>query len=94
MTLTQITELVVPILKKHNISRAGIFGSVSRGEADSNSDLDLLVQLEEKISLLQFVKIKFELEDALGFKVDLVEYQAIKPLLKSRILKEEIRIYG
>lgn len=94
MTLTSISHIATPILRKHKITRAGIFGSMSTGEAHADSDLDLLVELGEKISLLQFVQIKYELEDALGFNVDLVEYQAIKPLLKSRILKEEVRIYG
>jgi predicted nucleotidyltransferase len=49
---------------------------MSTGEAHADSDLDLLVELGEKISLLQFVQIKYELEDALGFNVDPVEYQA------------------
>jgi predicted nucleotidyltransferase len=52
------------------------------------------VELEEDISLLEFVGIKLELEDLLRRKVDLVEYQAIKPRLKNQILSEEIRIYG
>jgi len=50
--------------------------------------------LGNQISLLEFVGIKYELEDLLGRKVDLVEYQAVKPRLKDKILAEEIRIYG
>ncbi len=46
------------------------------------------------MGLLEFVGIKLELEDKLRKKVDLVEYRAIKPRLKDRILAEEVRIYG
>lgn len=94
MNIQEIKTKVSPILLKYNIKRAGIFGSVARGTFDSKSDLDLLIELNEKISLLEFVKIKFELEDVLGLKVDLVEYQTLKPSLKNQILLEEIPIYG
>ena len=45
------------------IKRAGIFGSVAKGKATSKSDIDILVELGDKISLLEFVGIKHELED-------------------------------
>jgi len=80
-------------LRKHHIKRAGLFGSVAEGTATDTSDIDLLVELGSEISLLDFVGIKYELEDLLNKKVDLVEYQAIKPRLKERILAQEIWIY-
>jgi uncharacterized protein len=46
------------------------------------NDLDLLVKIDKKMSLLEFIGIQQELEDELGMKVDLVEYEAIKPALK------------
>ncbi len=46
------------------------------------------------MSLLDFVGLKIELEDMLGKSVDLVEYKAIKPIIKDGILQSEIRIYG
>ena len=46
----------------------------------------------DDLSLLDVVKINRELEEALGRKVDLVEYETIKPVIKERILSEEIRI--
>lgn len=94
MEIEEIKKKIVPVLIRHRIKRAGIFGSVATGEENSQSDIDILVELEDKISLLEFVGIKFELEDLLGKKVDLVEYQAIKPRLRSGIMAEEIRIYG
>ncbi|NUQ22921.1 MAG: nucleotidyltransferase family protein [Saprospiraceae bacterium] len=94
MKIEEIKAVIVPILTRHQIKRAGIFGSVAKGNATAKSDIDILVELGSEISLLDFVGIKYELEDHLGRKVDLVEYQAIKPRLKNRIMSEEIRIYG
>ncbi len=86
--LDDIKKKIRPILKKYGIKKAGIFGSSARGEAVVN-DLDLLIKVDKKISLLEFIGIQQELEDKLGMKVDLVEYDAIKPALKDDILREE-----
>ena len=86
--LENIKSLIKPILKKYGIKKAGIFGSSARGESVVN-DLDLLVKIDKKISLLGFIGIQQELEDTLGMKVDLVEYDAIKPALKDEILQDE-----
>lgn len=86
--LENIKSLIKPILKKYDIKKAGIFGSSARGESVVN-DLDLHVKIDKKISLLEFIGIQQELEDTLGMKVDLVEYDAIKPALKDEILQDE-----
>jgi len=86
--LEHIKSQIKPILKKYGIKKAGIFGSSARGESVVN-DLDLLVKIDKKISLLEFIGIQQELEDELGMKVDLVEYDAIKPALKDEILRDE-----
>ena len=90
MTIEQIKKIIVPILKRSGVKRAAVFGSVARGEARPDSDIDILVEIEEDISLLDFVGIKIELEEVLGRKVDLVEYSTIKPLLRKRILDEQV----
>jgi uncharacterized protein len=92
MTIQEIKNTIVPILLKHNIIQAGLFGSVARDEASSQSDVDILVEFGSKISLLNYVGVKLELEEKLGRKVDLVEYKAIKPSLKKYILNDHIRI--
>ena len=92
MQLHQIKQKAVPILLKHKIRKAALFGSYAMGEATEKSDIDILVDLSTKISLLDFIGIKLELEDELGVKVDLVEYNAVKPLLKEQILKYQIPI--
>jgi predicted nucleotidyltransferase len=92
MNIAEIKRKAVPVLQKHHILRAGVFGSYATNKVTKKSDLDLLVELGTKISLLDFIGIKLELEETLGVPVDLVEYKAIKPLLKERILKQEVSI--
>jgi hypothetical protein len=53
------------------------------------NDLDLLVKIEKRISMLEFIEIQHELEDELNMKVDLVEYDTIKPALREDILSDE-----
>ncbi len=80
-------------MQRYPIRNLAVFGSYARGEAQPTSDIDLLVELEDaKLSLLQFVKIKLEIESALQSSVDLVEYQTIKPGIKDRVLKERISL--
>jgi len=90
--ITKTTGKLIPVLKENNVTKAGIFGSFSRGDFKKNSDVDILVEIKKNISLLDFVDLKLKLESKIGRKVDLVEYGAIKPLLRKRILSEETRI--
>lgn len=80
------------VLLENGVRRAGIFGSYARNEADAESDLDLLIELDDAASLLDVIRLKHTLEDALQIPVDLVEYKAIKPILKNEILTDEISI--
>ncbi|KYC44502.1 MAG: Nucleotidyltransferase domain protein [Candidatus Methanofastidiosum methylothiophilum] len=88
-TKDKIKETVVPILKKHNVKRASLFGSIVSGNYTDKSDIDILVELDDGLSLLDFIDIKLEIEDATKRKVDLVEYATIKPSLKKYILKQQ-----
>jgi len=92
MNVEEIKNKIIPILKRHGVTRAGIFGSVVRGEETKESDIDVLVEIESRMSLLDFVGLKLELEDALGKRVDLGEYSTIKPIIKEQILSEEVAI--
>lgn len=92
MTIEEIKDKILPILKKYGVKRAGIFGSVARGESTEESDIDILVEIEGRMSLLEFAGLKLELEEILGRKVDLGEYSAIKPLIREEILKEVVPI--
>ena len=90
--IQKIQQKVLPILKRHRVIRAALFGSFVKGTMKKSSDIDILVEIKDNISLLDFVGIKLELEEALKRKVDLVEYSTIKSLLREKILKEEVSI--
>ena len=92
VAVADIRERILPVLRKHGVKRAGIFGSVARGDATPESDVDILVELDAGASLFDFIDVKHALEDALGKRVDLVQYAAIKPRLRDRILREEAPI--
>ena len=91
--IEKIKSKITKVLKKNKVTKAGIFGSYSRGEQNKNSDIDIVVEINDSnMSLLGFIRLSRLLEGLLKIKVDLVEYSAIKPRIKERILKEEIRI--
>jgi predicted nucleotidyltransferase len=91
-TIDEVKHIVLPILQRHKAKRAGLFGSLVRGDLKKSSDIDILVELDGKLSLLDVIGIQQELEDALGRSVDLVEYVAIKPRIKKQILDQEVPI--
>lgn len=93
MTTQNINAKIIPILKSHAVLKAALFGSVVRREAKNNSDVDLLVELDDTKSLLDLIGLKLELEDTLETKVDVLTYDAIHPLFRDTILKEQQTIY-
>ncbi len=92
MPLEEIKNIIVPILKSYEVTKAGIFGSLARGEETDDSDIDILVEIKSNYSLLKFIELKIKLEEVLGKKIDLVEYDFVNPLIKENILKEEIAL--
>jgi len=92
--IEKIKEKILPILKKNEVVRASIFGSFARGEEKKGSDIDMLVELDKKQSLLDLIGLKFELEDVLKRKVDLLTYGGINPRLEKYIYQDEIKIYA
>jgi len=92
ISIEQVKDVVVPILLQHGAMRAGLFGSLVHGKLGPRSDIDILVELPRNLSLLDVIGIQQELEDGLGRKVDLLQYDAIKPLLREPILRDEVPI--
>jgi len=88
--IAQLLRSQMPELsRRYKVKSLGIFGSYLRGEADEESDIDLLVDLEkESMTLLEFIALENRLSDLLGAKVDLVERSALKPTIGRRILEE------
>jgi len=95
--MDKYTAKIIPILKKYGVSRASLFGSIVRGDTHKNSDVDILVELPNKLRGFDFIGMKMdlqeELEKKLNKKVDLDEYHLIKESLKKYILSEQKIIY-
>jgi uncharacterized protein len=87
-----VREKIIDILRRNDVRRASFFGSIVRGEMTDQSDVDLLVEFEGRKSLLDLSGLKIELEDVLGRKVDVVTYRSLHPLLRERILAEQVPI--
>ena len=77
---------------KYKVKNIGIFGSYVRGEHRAKSDLDVLVEYDNPVSLLQIVALENHLTDLLGVKVDLVPRRNIRKELKESILKEMVLV--
>jgi predicted nucleotidyltransferase len=86
----EIRDKIAPVLRRYGVVRAAVFGSFVRREMKKGSDIDILVEFKGEKSLLDLVSLKMELEEVLGRGVDVVEYSTIHPLLKERILKEQV----
>ena len=80
-----------PLLaERFKIKRIGIFGFRLRVEERKKSDVDILVEFYEVISLLDFVALERELSKLIGEKVDLVMKSALKPRIGRNILREVV----
>ncbi len=74
------------------VKSLAVFGSVARGEARSNSDVDILVEFDGPATFDGYMELKFFLEDLLGCRVDLVTRKALKPRLRPYVGKEAIYV--
>lgn len=91
-TVSEIRSKIIDILHRHDVKRASLFGSVVRGEATDDSDIDLLVEFIGRKSLLDLVGLKLDLEDTFHREFDVLTYDSLHPLLRERILKEQVTI--
>jgi predicted nucleotidyltransferase len=69
-----------------------LFGSVARGEARFESDIDLLVEFEEVPGFVGYVRLRNRLQEILGHRVDLVMASGLHPRLRERVLREAQRV--
>jgi uncharacterized protein len=83
-------EEILRIAAKHGAYHVRVFGSVARGEARADSDVDLLVELSPGRSLLDHAALQIELEELLGRKVDVVTEQGLKTRVRDRVLREAV----
>jgi hypothetical protein len=81
-------QQVLEIARKHGAYDVRVFGSVARGEAQPDSDIDLLVAMEPGRSLLDLGGLVMELQQLLGHGVDVVTERGLKSRIRDRILSE------
>ena len=91
--ILSIKRKVLPILKRHNVKHASIFGSFARGTAKPSSDVDFLIEYEKNDkNLFDLVDLKSDLQEILDRKVDVITYNSIYWRIRERILSEQIVI--
>jgi hypothetical protein len=82
-------------LRQMGVSHAAVFGSVARGEARPDSDVDVLVDIDESrpIGVFAYARMALRIGDILHGTADVVERAALKPLLRESILHDAIRAF-
>ena len=90
MKIDTIKDKLIPILRNHKVTRAGVFGSYARGEQRNDSDVDILVEVNDGMGLIELISLKMNIEREIKKKIDLVEYENIRKELKEDILNEEV----
>jgi len=88
--LTTERDHILRIAAKYGARNIRIFGSVARGEADTASDVDFLVDLEPGRSLLDLGGLQMELESLLGCRVDVVTERGLTARIRDRVLREAV----
>ena len=88
--LQEKRDEILAIAAKYGAYNVRLFGSVARGEADGDSDVDLLVEMELNRSLLDLGGLLMEVQDLLGCSVDVVTEKGLRPRIRERVLREAI----
>jgi len=91
LTIETIKAKAIPILKNYGVNRAYLFGSFARDEQNQNSDIDLLVEYasDAERTLFKAVELKYELEDILQRKVDILTENSISPYIRPYVLNDK-----
>jgi len=96
MTISKIVDekraMILKLAAKHGAYNVRVFGSVSRGDAGPQSDLDILVDLEPGRSLMDLGGLLMDLQDLLGRKVDVLTEKALHWYIRDKVLKEAVRL--
>ncbi|MBT8365725.1 MAG: nucleotidyltransferase family protein [Deltaproteobacteria bacterium] len=91
-TIKEIEKIILShkqeLNEKYGLISIGLFGSYVRGDQDSKSDLDVLVEVRRPMGFVKFIRLENHLSQLLGVKVDLVTKKALKPHIGQRILQE------
>lgn len=90
-SILEILQVNWENLTSYGVRSISLFGSVARGDSGPRSDVDLLVDLDDDVSLFGLSRLKRHLEDLLGMPVDLVTTDAVRPQMRESIMPEVIR---
>jgi hypothetical protein len=85
-------EEILAIAHKHGAFNIRVFGSVARGEADEQSDIDLLVDLHAGRSVFDLGALIVELNESIGTRVDVLTERGIRARIRDRIIQEAIAL--
>jgi uncharacterized protein len=85
-------ESIISIAARHGATHVRLIGSVARGEARPDSDVDLLVTWSEGTSLLDHAALMLELENLLGRKVDIASDGWVKPAIRESVYRDAITL--
>jgi len=91
MTLAELKTKrtgLLTIARRYGARNVRVFGSVVRGDADSHSDIDLLVDLEPGRSVIDLGGLLMDLQEHLHCKVDVMTPAMLKPRIRERVLRE------
>ena len=84
----QLRAMQPDLSRRYRIREMGVFGSYARGEQREDSDPDLLVDLADGTTLVDYVGLQLELSDVLGLKVELASKETLKRRIGRHILAE------
>lgn len=87
------TSKIVELCRENDVDRLSIFGSVARGEATKDSDIDLLVRFSRPKSLLTIIGLEEQMEVIVGRPVDLLTEAALSPYIRENIVQDLVVIY-
>jgi predicted nucleotidyltransferase len=88
--LKEKREEILRIAARHGAHNVRVFGSVARGDARPDSDVDFLVEMEPGRSLMDVGELKMDLEDLLGRRVDVARPRALRAPLRHRVFSEAV----
>lgn len=88
MTLEEVKEKAVPILKRHGVTYAAVFGSIARGEDRPQSDVDILIRLGRPTGMVGYMRLIENLETSLKKKIDLVTEQSLDRHVRPYVLPD------